>query len=222
MQWLRDGLKMIRYGRRDRKAGRLAVPDAGGVYFVPAFVGLGAPYWNHRARGTIVGLTRGTTAAHIARAALDSMAYQSREVLDAMQQDSGTPLAVLKVDGGAAANNLLMQFQSDVLGVNVQRPVVQETTALGAAYLAGLAVGFWKDQEDVRRNWALDRRIQAGDGGGQAGTALHALEEGRRPLARLGGLGARSVSVANEPTRTREMALRRRFVAGTDGSPTTA
>jgi glycerol kinase len=159
VQWLRDGLKMIATATDIEKLAA-SVPDAGGVYLVPAFVGLGAPHWNQGARGTIGGVTRGTTAAHLARAALDSMAYQSREVLDAMQQDSGTPLAVLKVDGGAAVNNLLMQFQSDVLGVAVQRPVVQETTALGAAYLAGLAVGFWKDQEDVRRNWALDRQFK--------------------------------------------------------------
>jgi glycerol kinase len=165
VQWLRDGLKMIATAPDIEKLAA-SVTDAGGVFLVPAFVGLGAPHWNQGARGTIVGLTRGTTTAHIARAALDSMAYQTREVLDAMQQDSGTPLGVLKVDGGASVNNLLMQFQSDVLGVDVQRPVVQETTALGAAYLAGLAVGFWKDQEDVRRNWALDRQFKpamAGD-----------------------------------------------------------
>jgi glycerol kinase len=159
VQWLRDGLKMIATAPDIEKLAA-SVTDAGGVFLVPAFVGLGAPYWNQGARGTIVGVTRGTTAAHIARAALDSMAYQSREVLDAMQQDSGTPLAMLKVDGGAAANNLLLQFQADLLGVNVQRPIVQETTALGAAYLAGLAVGFWKDQDDVRRNWALDREFK--------------------------------------------------------------
>jgi glycerol kinase len=159
VQWLRDGLKMIATAPDIEKLAA-SVTDAGGVFLVPAFVGLGAPHWNQGARGTMVGLTRGTTTAHIARAALDSMAYQTREVLEAMQQDSGTPLGVLKVDGGASVNNLLMQFQSDVLGVDVQRPVVQETTALGAAYLAGLAVGFWKDQEDVRRNWALDRQFK--------------------------------------------------------------
>jgi glycerol kinase len=156
VQWLRDGLKMIATAPDIEKLAA-SVPDAGGVFLVPAFVGLGAPHWNQGARGTIVGLTRGTTTAHIARAALDSMAYQTREVLEAMQHDSGTPLGVLKVDGGAAVNNLLMQFQADMLGVDVKRPVVQETTALGAAYLAGLAVGFWKDQADVTRNWALDR-----------------------------------------------------------------
>jgi glycerol kinase len=158
VQWLRDGLKMIATaGEIERLAA--AVPDAHGVYLVPAFVGLGAPYWNARARGTIVGITRGTTREHIARAALESMAYQTRDVLEAMQQDSGMKLGSLKVDGGAAINNLLMQFQADVLGVNVARPIVQETTALGAAYLAGLAVGFWKDQNDVLRNWALDREF---------------------------------------------------------------
>ncbi len=126
---------------------------------MPAFVGLGAPYWNQQARGTIVGLTRGVTREHIARAALESMAYQTRDVLEAMQQDAGVTLNALKVDGGATANNLLMQFQSDLLGVTVQRPVVQETTALGAAYLAGLAVGFWNDKNDISNNWALDREF---------------------------------------------------------------
>jgi glycerol kinase len=159
VQWLRDGLKMIGTAPEIENLA-LAVPDNGGVYFVPAFVGLGAPYWNQGARGIIVGVTRGTTREHIARAALESMAYQTRDVLEAMQQDSGMTLGMLKVDGGAAANNLLMQFQSDVLGVSVQRPVVHETTALGAAYLAGLAVGFWQDQNDVRRNWALDREFR--------------------------------------------------------------
>jgi glycerol kinase len=159
VQWLRDGLKIIGTAPEIEELA-LRVPDNGGVYFVPAFVGLGAPYWNQRARGTIVGVTRGTTREHIARAALESMAYQTRDVLEAMQQDAGMSLGVLKVDGGAAANNLLMQFQSDVLGVSVQRPVVHETTALGAAYLAGLAVGFWQDANDVRRNWALDREFK--------------------------------------------------------------
>ena len=136
------------------------VDDSGGVYFVPAFVGLGAPYWNQGSRGLIIGLTRGTSRGHVARAALESMAYQTRDVLDAMQNDSGVTLKTLKVDGGACANNLLMQFQADVLGVPVQRPVVQETTALGAAYLAGLAVGFWGDPADVKHNWVLDREFR--------------------------------------------------------------
>jgi glycerol kinase len=159
VQWLRDGLKAI---PASADVERLAaqVQDSGGVYLVPAFVGLGAPHWDAYARGTIVGLTRDSGVAHVARAALDSMAYQTRDVLDAMQKDSGVPLAQLKVDGGAAVNNGLMQFQADILGVPVQRPVVAETTALGAAYLAGLAVGYWKDQADVTRNWALDREFR--------------------------------------------------------------
>jgi len=120
---------------------------------------LGAPYWNQNARGTILGITRGTQREHIARAAVESLAYQTRDVLEAMQQDANITLNSLKVDGGATANNLLMQFQADLLDVNVERPVVQETTALGAAYLAGLAVGFWKDKADITQNWALDRQF---------------------------------------------------------------
>jgi len=158
VQWLRDGLKVIASSPEVEALAR-AVPDSDGVYLVPAFVGLGAPYWDPYARGTIVGLTRNTTVSHVARAALDSMAYQTRDVLEAMQRDAGLKLDHLKVDGGAAANNLLLQFQADVLGVPVRRPVVAETTALGAAYLAGLAVGYWKDTEDVVRNWALDREF---------------------------------------------------------------
>ena len=158
VQWLRDGLKVIA-ASPDVEALARAVPDAGGVYLVPAFVGLGAPYWDPYARGTIVGLTRNTTVSHVARAALDAMAFQTRDVLEAMQRDAGIQLHHLKVDGGAAANNLLLQFQADVLGVPVRRPVVAETTALGAAYLAGLAVGYWKDADDVVHNWALDREF---------------------------------------------------------------
>ena len=156
VQWLRDGLKIIN-NASDIEALAAQVETTDGVYLVPAFVGLGAPYWNQAARGTLVGITRGTSREHIARAALESIAFQSRDVLTAMQQDSGVNLQTLKVDGGASANNLMMQFQSDLLDVTVQRPVVQETTALGAAYLAGLAVGFWSDQSDVQNNWALDR-----------------------------------------------------------------
>jgi glycerol kinase len=158
VQWLRDGLGII---KTSAEVERLAtsVPDSGGVYFVPALVGLGAPYWDPYARGTILGITRGTTAAHIARAAVESMAYQSLDLMEAMRRDAGMPLAVLKVDGGASLNNLLMQFQADLVGIDVERPVVAETTALGAAYLAGLAVGYWADQADVARNWALDRRF---------------------------------------------------------------
>jgi len=159
VQWLRDGLKAIRSSADvERLMGE--VPDTDGVYLVPAFVGLGAPYWDPRARGVIVGLTRNTQMAHIARAAVDAMAYQTRDVLEVMQLESGLPLTTLKVDGGAAANATLLQFQADLLNVTVRRPVVAETTALGAAYLAGLAVGYWKSMDDVATNWALDREFR--------------------------------------------------------------
>lgn len=159
VQWLRDGLKAIEAAQdSEYYAGK--VSDAEGVYVVPAFVGLGAPYWDMKARGAILGLTRGTTKGHIIRATLDSMAYQTKDVLGAMEADSGIKLQALKVDGGAVANNLLMQFQSDILGVPVDRPVVTETTALGAAYLAGLAVGVWANKEDLTQNWQLNRRFE--------------------------------------------------------------
>ncbi len=156
VQWLRDGLGLIK-SASEIEALAASVPDTGGVYFVPAFAGLGAPHWDQYARGTIVGITRGTTAAHFARAALESIAYQVADILDVMQKDSGIRIAELRVDGGAAANNLLLQFQADLLRVPVVRPKVTETTALGAAYLAGLAVGYWKDRQDVRANWEVDR-----------------------------------------------------------------
>ena len=159
VQWLRDGLKAIEAAQdSEYYAGKVA--DAEGVYVVPAFVGLGAPYWDMKARGAILGLTRGTTKGHIIRATLDSMAYQTKDVLGAMEADSGIKLQALKVDGGAVGNNLLMQFQSDILGVPVDRPVVTETTALGAAYLAGLAVGVWATKEDLIQNWQLNRRFE--------------------------------------------------------------
>lgn len=158
VQWLRDGLGLIKQAS-EIEALAASVSDNGGVFFVPALAGLGAPYWDPEARGTIVGLTRGTTKAHLARAALEAMAYQTRDVLGAMEQDANVPLAELKVDGGATVNNLLLQFQSDILGTRVHRPVVQETTALGAAYLAGLAVGYWSDLNDLRQNWVLDREF---------------------------------------------------------------
>ncbi|MBI3764181.1 MAG: glycerol kinase GlpK, partial [Chloroflexi bacterium] len=159
VQWLRDGLGIIPSSAGvEALAGSVA--DNGGVYFVPAFVGLGAPYWDPYARGTIVGLTRGATAAHVARAALESIAYQTRDVLEAMERDAGLKLQTLRVDGGAAVNDLLMQFQADILGVPVQRPKVSETTALGAAYLAGLAVGFLKSQDEIAGQWALDREYE--------------------------------------------------------------
>ena len=159
VQWLRDGLGIIR-SAADVEALARSVPDNGGVCFVPAFAGLGAPHWDAYARGAILGLTRGATGAHLARAALESIALQSRDVLVAMQRDAGITLAGLRVDGGAAANDLLMQFQADVLGVPVVRPRVLETTALGAAYLAGLAVGYWKDAIEVAANWSIDREFE--------------------------------------------------------------
>jgi len=159
VQWLRDGLKAIK-ASPEVETLMAQVPDTDGVYLVPAFVGLGAPYWDPRARGVIVGLTRNTQMAHVARAAVDAMAYQTRDVLEAMQAESQLPLTTLKVDGGAAANAMLLQFQADLLNVTVRRPVVAETTALGAAYLAGLAVGYWNGIDDVRKNWALDREFR--------------------------------------------------------------
>lgn len=159
IQWLRDGLKVID-GAPDSEYYAKKVSDTDGVYFVPAFVGLGAPYWNMRARGGIFGLTRGTTKYHIIRAALDSLAYQTKDVLGSMEADSGISLKSLRVDGGAVANNLLMQFQADILGTRVDRPEIIETTALGAAYLAGLAVGFWTSKEELASRWLLDKRFE--------------------------------------------------------------
>jgi glycerol kinase len=156
VQWLRDNMKMFEKST-DIEALAKSVDDSGGIYFVPAFSGLFAPYWKSDARGVIVGMTRYITAAHIARAALEATAYQTREVLDAMNKDSGVDLKALKVDGGMVFNELLMQFQSDILGVPVIRPTVAETTALGAAYAAGLAVGFWAEVEDLRENWGIDK-----------------------------------------------------------------
>jgi glycerol kinase len=159
VQWLRDGLGMIR-SSGEVEALAASVPDNGGVYLVPAFAGLGAPHWDAYARGAIVGLTRGSTGGHIARAALEAIAYQSADLLDAMQADAGVPLAELRVDGGASLNNLLMQFQADLIGVPVVRPEVTETTALGAAYLAGLGVGFWKSPDEIGSQWRAERRFE--------------------------------------------------------------
>ena len=156
VQWLRDNLNFFDYSPHIEDYAK-SVDDNGGVYFVPAFSGLFAPYWKSDARGAIVGLTRYVNKGHIARAALEATAYQTREVLDAMNADSGVPLTALKVDGGMVYNDTLMQFQADVLGVPVIRPQVAETTALGAAYAAGLAVGFWKSEDDIRENWAMDK-----------------------------------------------------------------
>ena len=166
VQWLRDGLGLI---ERSEQVEELAATekDSGGVYLVPAFVGLGAPYWDPYARGLLIGLERSTTAGHVARATVESMAYQSLDVVRAMEADAGSGMSGLRVDGGAAVNDDLMQFQADLLGTRVQRPVVAETTALGAAYLAGLATGVWSDQDDVTRNWALDREFEPASSPGE-------------------------------------------------------
>jgi glycerol kinase len=158
VQWLRDELGIIS-SSGDIESLASGAKDNNGVYLVPAFAGLGAPHWNQHARGTMVGLTRGTTKSHIARAALESIAFQTRDVLKAMEADSSAPIRELRVDGGATVNNLLMQIQADVLGVNVVRPQITETTAMGAAYFAGLAVGFWKSVEEIKKQWSLDREF---------------------------------------------------------------
>ena len=158
VQWLRDELGIIASAAESEQLAE-TVTDSNGVYLVPAFVGLGAPHWDPNARGAILGLTRGANKAHLARATLEAIAFQTRDVIDAVEADSGVSLTELRVDGGAAANDLLLQIQADILGRDVVRPAVLETTALGAAYLAGLAVGFWKDAADVARNWREDRRF---------------------------------------------------------------
>jgi glycerol kinase len=159
VQWLRDQLGIISGAAQSESLAR-QVEDSGGIYFVPAFSGLFAPYWRSDARGAIVGLSRYNTNAHVARATLESICYQTRDVVEAMRQDSGVTLDVLRVDGGVTANELCMELQSDILGVPVSKPVVAETTALGAAYAAGLAVGFWKSTEELKGNWNEDRRWQ--------------------------------------------------------------
>ncbi len=159
IQWLRDGLGIIA-NAPDSEALAASVSDNQGVYFVPAFVGLGAPYWDQEARGAIVGLTRGATRAHLARAALEAMAYQTRDVVECMQKDSGIKARELRIDGGATSNDFLCQFQADILGIPVVRPVITETTALGAAYLAGLAVGFWKSEKEIAGQWQVEKRFE--------------------------------------------------------------
>jgi glycerol kinase len=176
VQWLRDGLGLIARSA-DVEALAASVPDAGGVYLVPAFTGLGSPHWDAYARGTIVGLSRGTTRAHLARAALEAIAFQSADVLAAMQRDAGRPLTELRVDGGASVNDLLMQFQADLLGVPVVRPRVTETTALGAAYLAGLGTGVWGSQAELAAAWRVDRRFEPAQP--QAATAARMAEWSR-------------------------------------------
>ncbi len=179
VQWLRDCLGIISSSAEVEKLAA-SVPDSGGVVFVPAFVGLGAPYWDSAARGALFGMTRGSTRAHIARAALESIAFQSAEVLHAMEADSGIKLTELRVDGGATTNNLLMQFQADLLGVPVVRPKVLETTALGAAYLAGLAVGYWKDQGELAALWEKDHVFEPNMPPGQAQTHMAAWTDAIR------------------------------------------
>lgn len=161
IQWLRDELRMIKTAEDSEKYAT-RVLDTNGVYIVPAFTGLGAPYWDMYARGTMVGLTRGAKKEHIIRATLESIAYQTKDVLKAMEQDSNIKLKLLKVDGGASKNNFLMQFQSDILNVEIDRPKVVETTALGAAYLAGLSVGFYKSKDEITSKWAVDKRFTPG------------------------------------------------------------
>ncbi|MBS1199988.1 MAG: glpK [Proteobacteria bacterium] len=172
VQWLRDGLGLIERSG-DVEALADSVPDSGGVFLVPAFTGLGSPHWDPYARGAMVGLSRGTTRAHIARAALECIAFQSAELLEAMQQDACQPLIELRVDGGATVNNLLMQFQADILGVPVVRPRVTETTALGAAYLAGLATGFWESADELAAGWQIERRFEPQIGRDRAAELMH-------------------------------------------------
>jgi glycerol kinase len=162
VQWLRDGLGIIR-SSDEIEALAASVPDNGGVYFVPAMTGLGAPYWDQHAHGVICGLTRGTTAAHIARATLEGIAFQTMDIVGAMEKDAGVVLSELKVDGGASRNNLMMQFQADILGTAVIRPQVTETTAMGACYLAGLAVGYWSSLGEIRAQWQAERTFVPSD-----------------------------------------------------------
>ena len=160
IQWLRDGLRLIESAKESESYAR-KVPSTDGVYVVPAFVGLGTPYWDSEVRGAVFGLTRGTSREHLIRATLESLAYQTLDVLKVMEEESGISLSALRVDGGAAMNDFLMQFQADMLGVPVERPVVYETTALGAAYLAGLAVGYWSGKEEIAGQWRVDRVFHA-------------------------------------------------------------
>src|SRR3989441_423316 len=185
VQWLRDGLRLIKKSVDVEKLAA-SVADSGGVYLVPAFTGLGAPHWDPYARGTIVGLTRGSNAGHIARAALESIAFQSAELLQAMEQDSGQKSKELRVDGGAAADNLLMQFQAALLGIPVVRPRVLETTALGAAYLAGLATGVWTSREEIAKQWKVAKRFEPRMKREEAGRRI---EEWKRALERARGWG---------------------------------
>ncbi len=208
VQWLRDGLKIIRQAA-DVEALAASVDDNGGVYFVPAFAGLGAPHWDAYARGSMFGLTRGASGGHLARAALESIAFQSADVLAAMERDAGMTLAELRVDGGATANDLLMQFQADILGVPVVRPKVLETTALGAGYLAGLAVGYWKDASDVAANWQIDRRFEPAMSRDRALDLQGAMDAGRRASETMGNVKSTRGRVEDRTTRHPEAQPRR-------------
>ncbi len=180
VQWLRDGLNLIE-DSADIERLASTVKDSGGVVFVPAFVGLGAPHWDQYARGTMFGLSRGTEKGHIARAALEAIAMQTLDIINAMQKDAGMEISRLRVDGGASRNNMLMQYQANFTGLVVERPTITETTALGAAYLAGLAVGFWEDEEELKSNWQLDRRFEPNMPEGQR---LKILEQWQKAIAR--------------------------------------
>ncbi len=203
VQWVRDNLKLIDSAPEIEELAK-SVEDSGGAYFVPAFSGLFAPYWRDDARGAIVGLTRYVNRGHLARAVLEATAFQTKEVLDAMNADSGVDLTTLKVDGGMVVNETLMQFQADILGVPVIRPVVNETTALGAAYAAGLAVGYWATEDDIRTNWAEDKRWEPQMDDDTRDQALRRVEEGRHQDLRLGGVGRELIPVrarCTEPPR---------------------
>lgn len=160
IQWLRDGLRMLR-DTKDSEVYARRVDSTEGVYVVPAFVGLGSPYWDSEVRGAVFGLTRGTSKEHFIRATLEALAYQTKDILIAMEQDADVAVSKMRVDGGAVSNEFLMEFQSDILNLAVERPAVRETTALGAAFLAGLAVGYWQDREEIRQTWRLDRRFES-------------------------------------------------------------
>ena len=178
VQWLRDGLKLIE-NSKDIENLATQVPDSGGVYLVPAFAGLGAPYWNQQARGSVFGLTRGSTDAHLARAALESIAYQTMDVLSAMEADAGISISELRVDGGASINGLLMQFQADVLNTHTVRPEIVETTVMGAAFLAGLAVGYWETLEEIEKLWSVDKRFAPG---GDAAETQQGIDQWHRAV----------------------------------------
>ena len=220
VQWLRDGLGMIRTAE-EVEALALSVPDNGGVYLVPAFTGLGAPHWEPLARGAIIGITRGTKPGHIARAALESIAHQVADLLNAMQEDSAIPIEILRVDGGAARNDTLLQFQADLLGIPVVRSAKAESTSLGAAFLAGLAVGFWKDLEEIQALWKVEKEFRPGRATQeieklrrhwhQAVGRSKARPAGQRPVTTADGSGSRGGILRTAGTNPRALGLRPPF-----------